>query len=696
MAKTRSTHHFELRIRGLNCIRVRVPARLFRIFSDCVKTQVSESKPFDKLKAGSGTSICCVWLKKLTAAALVLSVGFLSSAPIAFAQESPVPNTPAATAPGAAEKPTLPAPSAKQSAKARDDFRKGTDALRAQKSNRAIKLFAAAHRLDPTNGSYLAAYEIARQQQVGGLLEAAKAEQQQGQSTQAHQKLAVAKDLDPDNPIVEEHLRSFATEQEPEVVQSTPMPEFSSGLVELAPASTRATLHLHASAQQVVKQVFLAYGITAMLDDSVPTKVVRVNLTDAPFDEASTAVQLSTGTFIVPLDAQHVVVAKDTKENRAKFERLLLETVFLPGLNFKQMSEPVNMVKTVFGVRQVSIHSDTGAMSIRAPEATLRAINATLSRLYLDKPQVILDIRVYQVNDSRQEDLGVAFPQSLDIFNVSSQLASIISSNQATVTQLIASGLVNPGDLAGIAALLVGLGLVNGTVFNQPFALFGNGLTLSGLSFGGSTVNASLNISNTRELDHIQLRAGDAEKQSFLIGSRYPIVTQSYSAGTQTPTSSTSLASLLAGTAQSNTTNTNPLSFAPTVQYQDLGLTVKAQTHVVQNNDVQIQLKVQLASLAGASLNDSPIIDNRSFTTAIQVPDGGSALIASSVSQTESKSLSGIPGLSELPGFQWTASPSTQLMVGKLLIVISPHIISATHSSVASQILPLPPHSGAQ
>ena len=341
-------------------------------------------------------------------------------------------------------------------------------------------------------------------------------------------------------------------------------------------------------------------------------------------------------------------------------------------------------------MRQVSVRPGSGTLSIRAPEATLRAINATLARLYLDQPEVVLDVRVYQINSSFKENLGVSFPQTLNVFNLTSELSSVISQNQSTIAQLIASGLVNPGDLAGIAALLVGLGLVNGSVLNQPFAMFGNGLTLSGLSFGGTTVNASLNISKTRQLDHIQLRAGDSQEQSFLVGSKYPFVTQSYSAGTQTPTSFTSISSLLTGSSQSNLSSVNPLALAPTVQYEDLGLTLKATPHVLQNKDVQIKLQIKIAALAGASLNQSPIINNRSFATAIQVHDGGSALITGDVSRSESRSLSGIPGLSELPGFAWTASPTTNVTVGKLLIVISPHIISATHSSVATRMMPMP------
>ena len=630
-------------------------------------------------------------IRKLTAAGLALSLGMFPCAPLAVGQTSPTAVTKTVTPP---QPRSLPGPSAKQSVKARAKFRKGTEALRAGKSGRAIKLFAAAHLLDPGNGAYLAAYEIARQQQIGDLVETAKTDQRQGQTAQARKQLELADNLDPDNPFVEEHIRSLASEQEPEVVRSTPMPEFSSGLVELEPTDARATFHLRGNAQQIVKQIFLAYGVTALIDDSVMTKEVRIDLTNASFAEASTAIQLSTDTFIVPLDARHALVAKDTRENRTKFQRLLLETVFLPGLSKKQMAEPVKLIRTVFGVKQVSDHPATGAVSIRAPEATLRAVNATLARLYLDKPEVVLDIRVYQLNDSRQQDLGVSFPQSLDVFNVSSQLSSIIASNQSTVSELIASGLVNPGDLAGIAALLVGLGLVNGTVLNQPFALFGNGLTLSGLSFGSASANASLNVSNTRELDHVQLRGSDMEKQSFLVGSRYPVVTQSYSSGTQLPTSSTSLEGLLAGSNQATTGTVNPLSYAPSVQYQDLGLTVKAQPQVMASNDVQVKLQVKIASLGGGTVNGNPIINNRSFTTSVQIPDGGSALIASSISETESRALSGIPGLSELPGFAWTASPKTQRMIGKLLIVISPEIVSATPNRSFTRMLPLPPHSG--
>ncbi|MGH9616396.1 MAG: hypothetical protein ACRD28_06600 [Acidobacteriaceae bacterium] len=627
----------------------------------------------------------------MTAAGLAVSLGIFTCMPQAMSEDRPSPATTAGSpAISSATAVPVPAPSPEQIREAREYFRKGARALKSRDSSQALTLFAKAHLLDPTSAPYLAAYELARQQWVGGLLQTSKQDQQSGKTASAEQQLQEALRLDPDNPFVREHLQSLDSQQDPAVISAVPMPTFSTGLIELAPADIRSTFHLRGSTQQILDKFFSSYGIAAILDDSVPTKQIQLDLTNLSFGDASTAVELATGTFWVALDPTHVLVAKDTQENRKKFDRLLLETVFLPGLDKTEIANALNLIRNVFGVQQVSSRADQGTISIRAPEKTLRAINATLSQLYVDKPEIMLDVRIYQVNDSRQEDLGVAFPQQLNVFNVTSQLTSIINSNQSTITQLIAAGLVNPGDLAGIAALLIGLGLVNGTVLNQPFALFGNGLTLSGLSFGSTTANASLNISDTREIDHVQLRAADLQKQTLLIGSRYPIVTQSYSAGTQTPTESTSLASLLAGTSATAAASTNPLALAPTVQYENLGLTVKALPRVLQNKDVQMQLEVTMASLAGASVNGSPIINNRSFVTTIQVPDGGTAMITSAVSNTESKSLSGIPGLSELPGFGWTASPTTQLTVGRLLIVITPHIISETHNRTASKMLLLP------
>ena len=203
-----------------------------------------------------------------------------------------------------------------------------------------------------------------------------------------------------------------------------------------------------------------------------------------------------------------------------KFDRLLLETVFLPGLDTKEWPNTVNVIRNVFGVQQVSSPRRSRHAEHSLPlRSTLRAINATLGQLYLDKPEVMLDVRVYQVNDSRQEDLGrciSAAAERLQCDFAADQHHQQQSKHDYGIDCRRTGESGRSGRNCG-AADWAGSGEWN-SVLNQPFALFGNGLTLSGLSFGGTTVNASLNISDTREIDHVQLRAGDLEKQTVLIG----------------------------------------------------------------------------------------------------------------------------------------------------------------------------------
>ena len=159
-----------------------------------------------------------------------------------------------------------------------------------------------------------------------------------------------------------------------------------------------------------------------------------------------------------------------------------------------------------------------------------------------------------------------------------SELNGVISGNSSLVQQIISSGLASAGDFAAIAAILIASGEVTSSVLSQPFATFGNGLTLTGLATGGITGNLSLNAADTRSLDQVQLRLDDNAEGTIKSGTRYPIITSSYSSIASTSVSipgitSAGLSSVLSGLGIS----ANSLSTAqpiPQVQYQDETLAV--------------------------------------------------------------------------------------------------------------------------
>ncbi len=128
--------------------------------------------------------------------------------------------------------------------------------------------------------------------------------------------------------------------------------------------------------------------------------------------------------------------------------------------------------------------------------------------------------------------------------------------------QIISSGLASPNDPLAILGILIASGQVSNPLLSSGFALFGGGLTESALVPGSATYNLSLNSSDSRELDQVQLRLEDGEKGEIKLGEKYPIQTSSYSSlsgstvnipGLTGAGTSSSLSSLLVFTDQHGT-----------------------------------------------------------------------------------------------------------------------------------------------
>ena len=62
----------------------------------------------------------------------------------------------------------------------------------------------------------------------------------------------------------------------------------------------------------------------------------------------------------MPLDPVRVLVAKETKENHEKYDRMSLETLYLPGLTPTEFSDMSNLAKNVLGVQQATVQPDAG------------------------------------------------------------------------------------------------------------------------------------------------------------------------------------------------------------------------------------------------------------------------------------------------------------------------------------------------
>ncbi len=604
---------------------------------------------------------------------------------------------------GSAQEPAPPAtptpakePTPRQVRAAEKFYAQGVRAMQKGDVDAAEKAFAKAVKADPSSRDYALDLQIATQHRVTRLIQDADKARLMGQPDVARADLAEALALDPKNLEVSQHIFNLANVASPASADGRLNPAYAPAIA-LDPKPGKQSFHIRSTEQEVLRRVLDAYGLRMVDDGTLASQTIRFDADDIDFAQAAHLLNLVTHSFMVPLDPVRVLIAKDTKENHEKYDRLSQETLYLPGLTATEFSDMSNIAKNVLGVQQATVQPNQGTLIVRAPADNLAALNRTFSDLLDGKSEVLLDVKIYEVENTRTRLYGVQLPQSASVFNVPSELNGVIASNQTLVQQIISSGLASAGDYAAIAAILIASGEVSSSILSTPFATFGNGQTLTGLSAGGVTANLNLNSADTRSLQQVQIRLDDNSEGTVRSGTRYPITTSSYSSITPTAVNipgitSAGLSGILGGLGISASA-LNSVAPIPQVQYQDLGLIFKVTPRIERNDDVVLKLDLKIQALQGASLNGLPVLTNRSYTADIHLVNGASALVVGNLSRQESNAVSGNPGLAELPGFIPLSATTNEFDVSNLAILITPHILRRRKNDSAGPLIPLPHHS---
>ncbi len=609
--------------------------------------------------------------------------------------------------------PAAPLPSAKALRAAEDAYLRGARALEHKDLPGAEHDFLQAATLNPRNGDYTLALAVTREHRLTELVQEAAAAQRGGRSAEAEGLLTQARSIDPENAVVRQHfqpdgrLLAFGDLEppanDPVRAQRSADTLGMGGPVRLAPAAGVRSFHTRAAPQELLSTVCAAFGLKAQFDASVVAgQTIRLDLEDASYGDALRAVQSLTHTFAVPLQPKVAFFAKDTPENRAQFQPLVEETLFMPGVTAEALTEYANLARNVFDLRTVTAVGSSGGLVLRGDEDTIDRVNATFDDLLDGGADVLLDLTLYEVDTSHVRSLGVSTPTSAGVYSVAAEASSIVSANQSTLSAAVAAGAIKLTgntitDEVNEVAFLVAAGLVTQPEFTNLLGTLGrfSGAPLAGVFLGSTTTfNAALNSSDVRILDTVQLRVGQGQEGSFRAGTRYPIETGIYSsssAASSLPASianltinGTSVASLLGGAASVS---------VPQVQYEDLGLTLKATPGVLRSDDVTLKLDLKIEALGSGTVNTLPVLNNRQLTSQVTIPSGQTALLASLVSRSEQGSIDGLPFLSELPGFQGTEK-SLNVAKTELLITLTPHVVRNHHMEIASRRLLLPHGTG--
>jgi type II secretory pathway component GspD/PulD (secretin) len=206
-----------------------------------------------------------------------------------------------------------------------------------------------------------------------------------------------------------------------------------------------------------------------------------------------------------------------------------------------------------------------------------------------------------------------------------------------------------------------------------PIVAISNSLTLGGgsavfgLGIANSQLFASMAKGSARSLRRAEIRGIDGQAVSFHIGDRYPILTSGYYGDT--------------GDAE-GTVYRPP----PTFNFEDLGIVIKVTPHIHSSSEVTLDVETEYKFLTGQSLNDIPVISNRSFKMSARLNAAETAVVSGLMSASEARSITGIAGLAQIPGLGYLFRHEIRSKEsGQALLTIRPHLLALPPSEFATR-----------
>jgi general secretion pathway protein D len=287
---------------------------------------------------------------------------------------------------------------------------------------------------------------------------------------------------------------------------------------------------------------------------------------------------------------------------------------------------------------KVYLVASQNAIILRATTDQLILAEKIINDLDRVRPEVVIDVAVLEVSRQKERNLGITLPQS---FGLAPQASN--ANTTATSTTTNTTGTTTPTTTSTLT--LNNLGNLNATNF--------------AVSVTGGTVNALLSDSDTRVLQNPRIRATDGQRATLKIGSKIPVATGSYNAGV-----STGIANIGVQTQ---------------FTYLDVGVNIDITPTVHYDRQISLKMKIEVSSQSGvANLSgvSEPIIAQKVVDQVIQLKDGEPSILAGLLQKQDSKSVSGTPGLGEIPLLKYFFSSQDKVQnQDEVVFLVIPHIV---------------------
>jgi len=537
--------------------------------------------------------------------------------------------------------------------KAKSLYNQGKDAEARQNYEQAYDLYKQAYDLKPKELAYRSAYERLRFLAGASHVHRGQLLRSAGKLEEALAEFQKAAEIDPSSSIAQQEVRQTqrmidaAKTGAPRSQGSPPGSlmrrlENAPGPVELTAISpVPITLKVTSDSKQIYETVGKLAGINVLFDPDYTSRRIAIELNGVNLQEALGIIALQSKTFWRPVTSNTIYVAQENPTKRKEVEQNVIKTFYLSNLSQQtEIQEIVNTLRMILEISKIQALPSQNAVVVRGTPDQVALAEKLVSDLDKAKPEVIVDVAIMQVSRDKLHTLGVSPPTSATValqqnINTTTPTSTGTTTTTTTGSSTSTANTINLNALANL----------NATDFQ---------VTITPM-----TATALFTDSNTKLLQQPQIRALEGQKASLKIGDRVPVATGSFQPG-------------IGGVGINPLVNTQ-------FTYIDVGVNIDVTPYVHSDGEITLKILMDISSVTGQSNIggiSQPIIGQRKVEHEIRLHDGEVNLLGGMLEDQNTKSLSGIPGLAQVPILKYLFSQTTaEHRENEIVFAMIPHIV---------------------
>ncbi|MBI4911457.1 MAG: tetratricopeptide repeat protein [Acidobacteria bacterium] len=454
-------------------------------------------------------------------------------------------------------------------------------------------------------------------------LDKARDLRRQNQRDLEWQEVRQALVLDPNNAVAADWLKNLelefqrkrAREAEGEDIASMKAKAGERSPLQLNPKMSEG-LDLNFSRKTSLREIFQILskntGINIIFHSSFQDLQVSIDLRGLSFQRILDTLMLQNDLFYKVLDANSIMLFKNTPQNKDLYENQFLQTFYLSNAEVENVRQ---VFTALMPTLKVFVDKRLNALTIKAKPNELSIANRIVKQLDKAKPEVMVYLELLEVTESSLEQVGLL-------------------------------PVLGPADTSGVYRLGATIDNTGAPNTNKGGIRISKGdvrflfpsLALDALkSSGDAKLVASPNI-----------RVLSGETGDINIGEKIS-TTQSSLGIPQMGSGGTGGQGGLGGVGGISGLGGAYGYGSTQFSYEDVGVKIKVEPRVHFNTEITMKIEATVKTLKAGSAPGRPDLGNREIKTLARLRDGETAVFGGLLKDEEQKSLQGIWGLTDIP-----------------------------------------------